>query len=64
MLMKHPRYPEIESAGGLTFALDIAFANIGSALNMSNIQDPGSSPGAHARVRQGNKRSFNQIEND
>lgn len=37
--MKHPLYPELDSAGGLTFALDIAFAAIGSALNMSNIQD-------------------------
>lgn len=57
--MPHPRYPEIESAGGITFALDIAFASIGSALNMSNIQDSGFFPGAHARIEQGNK--FSQV---
>ncbi len=52
-------YPEIESAGGLIFALDIAFKNIGSTLRVSNDNDPKFFPGAFARLEKDNK--FSQI---
>jgi hypothetical protein len=52
-------YPEIESAGGLIFALDLAFKKIGSTLKVSNEDDPKVFPGAYARIEKDNK--FSQI---
>lgn len=52
-------YPEIESAGGLIFALDLAFKKIGSPLRVSNVDNPKIFPGAYARIERDNK--FSQI---
>ncbi len=52
-------YPEIESAGGLIFALDNAFNKIGSTLRVANDNDPKFFPGAYARLVKDNK--FSQI---
>jgi hypothetical protein len=48
-------YPEIESAGGLIFALDAAFKKIGSAIRVSNEDDSKFFPGAYARIEKDNK---------
>ena len=50
-------YPEIEGAGGLTFAVDIAFKKIGSVVRVVNDNDPKFFPGAYARIEKGNKSS-------
>lgn len=54
-------YPEIEIAGGLTFALDIAFKKIGSKLRVSKNKDQDFFPGAYARMENHNKFSQTYI---
>jgi len=52
-------YPELEKSGGLSKALDIAFAKAGSSLRVSADNDLGKIPFAYARVEKGNK--FSQV---
>ena len=52
-------YPEIESAGGLIFALDNAFTKIGSTLRVSNNNDPKFLSRTYARIEKDKK--FSQI---
>ena len=52
-------YPEIESAGGLIFALNFAFDKIDSELRVANDNDPNFFPGVYARIEKDNK--FSQI---
>lgn len=57
--MTKVHFPEIEKAGGLIFALNIAFTKIGSTLRVSNNYDPKFFPGTYARIEKNNK--FSQI---
>lgn len=57
--MTKAHYPEIEAAGGLTFAIDIAFKKIGSALRVANEDDPKFFPCVFALIEKDNK--FSQI---
>lgn len=52
-------YPEIESAGGLIFALNISFNKIGSTLRVANDNDPKFFSGTYARIEKDNK--FSQV---
>jgi hypothetical protein len=52
-------YPEIESTGGLIFALNNSFNKIGSTLRVANDNNPKFFPGAYARLEKDNK--FSQV---
>jgi hypothetical protein len=57
--MANPFYPEIDNAGGLSHALDIAFRNIESTLRVSNDETLRSFPLTYARIEKDNK--FSQV---
>lgn len=57
--MRKTLYPEIESAGGLIFALNNSFNKIGSTLRVANDNNPKFFPGAYARLEKDNK--FSQV---
>lgn len=52
-------YPELEKAGGLSYALDLEFAKINSSLKVAIDDDLDKIPFAYARVENGNK--FSQV---